>query len=766
MSATPRVEVLGLIGNGPSGAADVDWYSFTLVAPTRVNLTIVGQDGGPRPVLGLYVSNPDPYDFSDPFAVGGTRLLQQTADDAAVGGFERDLAAGTYAVAISGAGNHFFNPFLADSGYDGETGAYSLVVDATALAKSVGDGPAVLVTDPAAHASLASSPMVVRIDLDAPLDPGTLNPGSNIRLIYNASGAFGDGSDQDIYLTSVNYSAGLMELQLTPAAPLQRGSYKIYLQGDASFGDFVLTNPSGTPLGADAQHPLGQDFASTFQIAGIESQTNPQGGADDTAPFACDLGELPSDSLVQITGAIGDDPYYDPNGPNGYVNPSSDVDMYRFHISGSGSFAFAVEVFAGRIGSPLDPGVSLYRMDPTTHQLIFVGGNHNTGNTTATAAGSPVLVSDPALFVGLTEGEYYVAVSTNFNTPTTSLGFEPGTDGIFDPKIAHSGTAGFSTGPYVLNLIVHPDGEAPTVVAVNPAGGDIVNGPPGMLVVQFSEMMNLQPLFFQAFEQGSQQTVAAVFVQDADGVKYYPRLISFDQGTNIATFMMMDGLVNGAYTLHLAGSLGLTDMAGQPLVGNDPAGDYVVAFTVAGELRGIDGNPLERSAEEPNDSSAEPQDLGILFPKELQAGVVVTRDFSARAAGSPADNEDTFKFQVLQLQQYVLDLSGIDLPIGMTITVTDLAGTLISSFLFSSQSNQSLIISLDTGTYLVRLAGWTAEEAGRLVYRLRFAIVSNFDNAPALTLGPAPALQLRFVERELQVFSRPPPPMSSPSPNG
>ena len=52
--------------------------------------------------------------------------------------------------------------------------------------------------------------------------------------------------------------------------------------------------------------------------------------------------------------------------------------MYHFRISGPGRYAFVAEVFAGRIGSPLDPGVSLYYLDPSDNTLHFVAGNNNT----------------------------------------------------------------------------------------------------------------------------------------------------------------------------------------------------------------------------------------------------------------------------------------------------------------------------------------------------------------------------------------------------
>ena len=44
--------------------------------------------------------------------------------------------------------------------------------------------------------------------------------------------------------------------------------------------------------------------------------------------------------------------------------PANQVDLYHFQITGPGRYSMLAEVFAGRIGSPLEPGVSLYELDP------------------------------------------------------------------------------------------------------------------------------------------------------------------------------------------------------------------------------------------------------------------------------------------------------------------------------------------------------------------------------------------------------------------
>ena len=59
------------------------------------------------------------------------------------------------------------------------------------------------------------------------------------------------------------------------------------------------------------------------------------------------------------------------------------MDLYHFQIIGPGRYAMLAEVFAGRIGSPLDPGISLYELDPSTGQLVFLAGDNNTVNPTA-----------------------------------------------------------------------------------------------------------------------------------------------------------------------------------------------------------------------------------------------------------------------------------------------------------------------------------------------------------------------------------------------
>src|SRR5262249_10205191 len=121
LSNPGRAEAVGTIGDGAAGAADVDWYRFTLAQPAHVVGTTLDRQvsGALVGILSLYNSDPD-Y-LSDAFNPLGHRLLAQD-DGSAHGGdarIEQLLAAGTYYVAVSGAGNRYFHPFLSGSGYEG-----------------------------------------------------------------------------------------------------------------------------------------------------------------------------------------------------------------------------------------------------------------------------------------------------------------------------------------------------------------------------------------------------------------------------------------------------------------------------------------------------------------------------------------------------------------------------------------------------------------------------------------------------------------------
>ena len=74
-----------------------------------------------------------------------------------------------------------------------------------------------------------------------------------------------------------------------------------------------------------------------------------------------------------------------------------------------------------------------------------------------------------------------------------------------------------------------------------------------------------------------------------------------------------------------------------------------------------DGNPLEWTDQEPNDTIQDPQDLGVLFPR-AGGRVTITRDFLPDPCQAPQDTADVYQFQILLDKSYLFMLSGRNLP--------------------------------------------------------------------------------------------------------
>lgn len=659
-----------------------------------------------------------------------------------------------------------------------------------------------LLTAAAPGALALSSEAEPNDSLDRAHDLGVLQPGSSQALggqVGNGSFAaadvdwyrfhlptaarvslatFGLSSDTvDAVLSLYNADLGALPVQEWAGAGISRslpeGSYYLAVSGAGNLHFHPMLAGSGYEgrtgayrLLLTASEPESDDsldWLATFQIDAAEAA--PDAPADDSPAGAHELGEIDGSGRIQQTGVIGDDPYWlDPL----WGSPGADVDLYHFRISGPGRFRFEAELFAGRIGSLLDPGISLFRVDTADGLLHLVTANDSTLNAAlSTDSQFYPLMSDAALFAGLIEGDYYLAVSSSGNVPDPDLGLAPGPDfGIFDPNVSHSGPGGFTTGAYVLNVQLQRDDEAPRVLAATLDDGAVLAGPLTRFTVQFDEPVNVQQLAYRAYLQTGQNLLEAVFLRAADGVDYYPRLESYDPVSYQTTFLMVDALPRGPAELYLSGAPGLADLAGLPLAGNDGASDYRLAFTVAGPERGSDDDPLRWTAREPNDSLAEAQDLGPLFYSELTAigadggmGIVLTRNFAETGSLSATDHADYYRFEVLHDATYLITLSGTALP-PSTQPMLSMADGQAVPVVFAGDD---ILAHLSPGFYTIRVSGWPSEGATGN-YRLRLAMLGRAENPTPLTVGPAPALRLRLLDVPTPVTLSPPiPPATEPT---
>ncbi len=620
-AAAGFVGTIGDIESRSDSSTDVDWFSFTLASAGRVQVTALPDaDGATSPVvLTLYGDQLAEFDPAVPLQ---HQLLgrQEEVANGSARPVDRRLEAGTYFVAVSGAGNRFFHPFTADSGVPGE---------------------------------------------------------------------------------STNYG---VRIAVTSGQP-----------------------PAGNP---DQFAPVTEKGRS----------------GDDTPGTASDLGDLTTIERLQVTGTIGDDRFYDVASADPFaMNPAADVDLYRFTITGDGTFGLIAESFAGRLGSPLDPALTLFRAD-AGGALQFVATNNNSLNPVVSTNGQYPFASDAVLFSSLSAGEYFLAVSSSGNDA------EFGTDGVFDPQFAHSGINGGSVGSYVVDLLVYADNVAPQVVGhvfnvpglgeVELSDGHVENVPhaPTFLNVQFSESVNVQQLANAAFSSVDPNSARAVFIEGSDGTRYFPRLQSYDAETETARFLMLDGLPNGEFELHVSGALGLTDLAGNPLVSNDASGDHVTRFVVADTSPVADARLHNNAAG--NDSLETAQDLGVLFPHDLQSGVTLVRS-AATNADQPADSADFFRLELLQSQSYFFTLSNFGAGSPPAIKVLNDADQIVR--LVSLPGGKGVLGFLPAGNYVLRLGPWDTTSAANVTYQVDIELGGASENPTPLTSGATPAVGIRLA---------------------
>ncbi|SIO16732.1 hypothetical protein SAMN05444166_2793 [Singulisphaera sp. GP187] len=457
--ATPAITRHGTLSADDAGAGDVEWYRFVLDRPARVTLRLEAAqpDSSFRGALSLFNTDLDFVDFTNPQGLRRLDLAVANEGDG-VAAIDRIIGPGTYNLAVSGAGNEIFSPVVAHTGLPGATGEFALSFSAIDAGSASTDGPSVLSSDPAPEASLTRAPLVIRIDLSRPLDPSTIEAGRTVQLAYSPDGTFSTEGTQVIPLADLTFSTSACELQLSPAAPLAPGFYRVVLAGTGGLG---LTGVDGTPLGSDHLHLAGQDSIFRFQVVGIEGNSSLGGPANDTPAGADELGDLTSSAPIRVEGAIGDDPYYnpatplDPNDFSWRFDLGNDVDLYHFRLNGPGPHRFAADVFAGRIGSPLGAGLRLYRRNAATEPLELLDVTALLYNLVPSSDRDflPQL-RDTTMVADLDAGDYYLAVSS-------------GNPWGYDPSISHSNFMGGGTGPYVLNLFLSPDTSSDSL-AVSP----------------------------------------------------------------------------------------------------------------------------------------------------------------------------------------------------------------------------------------------------------------------------------------------------------
>jgi hypothetical protein len=728
-----QVAAAGTLGAGPQGAADVNWYKFVVSGTAEVRLALL-PGASSRPLAGtlsLYNDAPlvlDPFTLSptDPYTPDQHRLLAQY-DGGAINGpnplvsIDRLLGPGTYWVAVSGSGNDYFAPFLAGSGLNGRTGSYRLSI----TAGDPGPGyrspptPVVLASDPAPGSVLGQSPFVLRFDLNAPLSAGQVagyynDPTTLAQLSFNTANDFSSGGGAyDVtgqyfpaYLGALVYlEPNANELQIDPAAPLASGFYQVTLPDLGYSAEFQVAGPVGN---TDPTQQPGTWTGTAYEIS----------GADDGR-------------LHQVSGAVG----VDPTDPSGFYQAG--VELYHFSIGHPGTYALDAEVFAGRIGSPLDASLTLFKVDHGTP--AFVASNGNMDNTLPGTNQKASLFTDPTVFATLGAGDYYLAVSAGENFPNPN---DPTFTNFFDPSLPQSGSTGSShstTGPFVLNLLVQRmNAVAPHVVSVRPDMGPAGNGPLTGIRVRFDQPVNLLALAFQRYQQtppGQMANGALTSVTLSDGHQSYDlRLGSYDDATDTASFVLLNSVPPGRYTLTLSGDgpEGIAGFGGVRLAGNvRGTNDFMTSFAVVGEP--WEGNDWDTLPGFNDPRHAQP--IGVLFPVQLSEGVTIGHDASAGVGVTEAD----YSIQLLQSRAYSITVDG-DVAPGSTITFLDANGVVEASYAYVTGGAPPAFF-LNAGTCTLQLTC----PAGLTNYTIHLGYSGSPESPTPLVVGAGPALRVKLL---------------------
>ena len=329
------------------------------------------------------------------------------------------------------------------------------------------------------------------------------------------------------------------------SVPLQPSTYQVSLEAGSTL-EFLLA-PADSPDWTSVDQNLAQ-----FSVLG-------QGA---TLADAVDLETIGTSTRV-VSGQLD---------PNDY---RAAVDLYEFTLGPGPLRQVSLMVDTQNLSSLL-PALSLF--DAQGHVL----------ETRNAGTGSLDNSNDPFLILGLQPGTYFVGVSGAGNLPNAPGGY--------DPITGTPGTVGRNQpgGPFSfqLDLLATPVVKSTSVVNFELQYADSLESSPTGLTLTFSGPIDLSP-----FLQPDQQQHALELV-DSTGRTWPLMGARYDTAQDRLDLNLNEPLPVGTYSLVVPSQGGLTDLAGQPVVG--PSGD----------APGV----LATWAVAPASAPSDPSNLGVIWP--------------------------------------------------------------------------------------------------------------------------------------------------------
>jgi hypothetical protein len=372
-------------------------------------------------------------------------------------------------------------------------------------------------TAPADLAVLTSSPSVIQVTFDRPIDDFSVG-NDDFQLVHvNSSGLTSPMLPTEALLSEALDPNG-NQIDLTLSQPLTQGRYQLLISPYNQ-----LEGTDGSSLASGSSSEVVDDF--TFS-----PPTNNFG-------TAIDLHTLGPQVLV-VPGKL--DLASDPGA----------VQYYKFTLAQGHHWLVGLEISAHRNGGNLDASISLFN---SQGQLISTANEGLSSDP-----------DDPYLFKGLDPGTYYVGISAKKNVPDASGTYNPSAS-VLDP--------GNSGGKFQLDLVADTADQVTHVLGLRLDYADPLSTGPTGLTLQFSGAIDLANLELSS--------LPALKLVDRAGQSWSLTPIFYDTTTGQLSLAFDEPLAPGVYTLELGDSNGLLDLAGRaPVATGLPAGS-LGSFVVA-----------------------------------------------------------------------------------------------------------------------------------------------------------------------------------------
>jgi len=391
----------------------------------------------------------------------------------------------------------------------------------------------VISTTPANSTVLTSSPSMLQVNFDRPIDVFSLgNKDFALRHLAN------DGSTSPLLpgetLLSESVDPDGNQIDLTLSRQLAEGEYELILNAGSQ-----LQGVDGSSLAVPGSDMVLSEFGVSLPGAGLDSAT--------------DLKTIVPEHLT-ISGQLGQD------------NSSPTAQYYKFTVSEGHHWRVGVQVSPLGDASTLDARLTLL---DSQGQPIATGLEASSNDP-----------NSPYLFAGLNTGTYYVEVSLPVNAVDASGSSNPDNSAI---GLNHPG------GPFQLDLVADIADQPSQVVGFRVDQADPLSTDPTGLTLQFSAAMNVAGI--------DPVQAPPLTLVDQSGKSWPLLVTGYQADTAQLTLAFEQTLAPGTYSVEVPTQNGLLDLAGQtPVAAGLPAGTlgmFVVSpsQTAEGDLGTIRPGP-------------------------------------------------------------------------------------------------------------------------------------------------------------------------------